>query len=113
MSDDLTNSWIDTLEKNLALLEEEKKTKLKGIILNMREELRNIWDKLHFSQEQRDKFEPCYVEMYTESVCTAHEDEIKRLNEYYNQVFQFSILKVIPEPFFRTRKSTSISKSGK
>ena len=97
MSDELTNSWIGTLEKNLALLEEEKKTKLKGIILNMREELRNIWDKLHFSQDQRDKFEPCYVELYTESVCTAHEDEIKRLNEYYEQV-RYSHCPIITNP---------------
>lgn len=85
ISTELTNEWIETLENNLNLLEEEKKTKLKGIILNMREELRNVWDKLHFSQEQRDKFEPCYVEQYTETICTAHENEIKKLNDYYDQ----------------------------
>ena len=50
MANKLTKDWIETLENNLKLLEEEKKTKLKGIILNMREELRNVWDKLYYSQ---------------------------------------------------------------
>ena len=50
MRSELSNEWLQTLEENLKLLEEEKKTKLKGIILNMREELRNIWDKLYYGQ---------------------------------------------------------------
>ena len=50
MRSELSNEWLQTLEENLNLLEEEKKTKLKGIILNMREELRNIWDRLYYGQ---------------------------------------------------------------
>ena len=55
MRSELSNEWLQTLEENLKLLEEEKKTKLKGIILNMREELRNIWDKLYYGQVNTDK----------------------------------------------------------
>ena len=54
MRSELSNEWLQTLEENLNLLEEEKKTKLKGIILNMREELRNIWDKLYYGQVNMD-----------------------------------------------------------
>ena len=55
MRSELSNEWLQTLEENLNLLEEEKKTKLKGIILNMREELRNIWDKLYYGQVNMDR----------------------------------------------------------
>lgn len=55
MRSELSNEWLQTLEENLDLLEVEKKTKLKGIILNMREELRNIWDKLYYGQVNMDE----------------------------------------------------------
>jgi len=85
MRSELSNEWLQTLEENLNLLEEEKKTKLKGIILNMREELRNIWDKLYYGQDQRDKFIHFYTEDFSEENCTRHECEIEKLNKYYNQ----------------------------
>merc|ERR1711931_394008 len=73
MRSELSNEWLQTLEENLDLLEVEKKTKLKGIILNMREELRNIWDKLYYGQDQRDKFIHFYTEDFSEENCTRHE----------------------------------------
>lgn len=85
MRSELSNDWLQTLEENLNLLEEEKKTKLKGIILNMREELRNIWDKLYYGQNQRDEFIHFYTEDFSEDNCTRHEGEIEKLNKYYNQ----------------------------
>merc|ERR1711990_187710 len=73
MRSELSNEWLQTLEENLNLLEDEKKTKLKGIILNMREELRNIWDKLYYSQEERDRFLQYYIDDFTEENCECHE----------------------------------------
>ena len=50
MRDDLSMEWIESLENNLRQLEEEKKTKLKAIILSIREEIRQYWDRLYYTQ---------------------------------------------------------------
>ena len=84
--DDLSTEWLEALRQNLNKLEDEKKTKLKGIILNMREELRLLWSQVYYNEEQQEMFAAAFNEEFTEENEQAHEQEIARLTDYYEKV---------------------------
>ena len=52
---------------------------IKKLILAEREKLQRLWDKLHFSEEQRLEFEPGHSEEYTQETLEAIKAEIERL----------------------------------
>ena len=41
-----------------------------------RMELVDYWDKCHYSQEERDKFDPFYADEFTEELLEKHEAEV-------------------------------------
>ena len=42
-----------------------------------RMELVDYWDKCHYSQEERDKFDPFYADEFTEELLQKHEAEVQ------------------------------------
>lgn len=82
---DLSEDWIMSLKAELTKLEVEKIAKLKDLVESCREEIANIWDKMYFSQEQRENFIEFYSEEYTEELLTRHEEECAKLNQRYDE----------------------------
>ncbi len=62
-----------------------KSEKMEEFIKATRVELSNLWDRCYYSQHQRDKFHPFYSIDFNEDVLKQHEDEVERLQNYYNQ----------------------------
>lgn len=80
---DLSEKWIHALKTELEKLQIEKFAKLKDLVQSCREEIANIWDRMYFSQEQREHFNDFYTEEYSEEMLTSHEEECARLNTNY------------------------------
>lgn len=51
----------------------------------MREELIQLWEKCHFSSNERERFEFLYDNLYTEDLLMFHEIEIKNVKKYYEE----------------------------
>ena len=58
-----------------------------------RMELVDFWDKCHYSQEERDKFEPFYADEFTEELLEKHETEV-----WCFAVLRTNLMVAIPVP---------------
>lgn len=56
-----------------------KQERIGEFILNAREELKELWKQLYYSETQMKQFGPAFVDDLTESVLEEHENEISRL----------------------------------
>ncbi|XP_025916574.1 protein regulator of cytokinesis 1 isoform X6 [Apteryx rowi] len=71
------------LQLEVDRLEELKLQNMKAVILAIRAELADYWDKCFYSQEQRDVFSPYYDEDYTETLLQLHDAEVGKVKHYY------------------------------
>ena len=65
------------LKKKVDELEVLKTERIGQFIHATRMELVDYWDKCHYSQEERDKFDPFYADDFTEELLEKHETEVK------------------------------------
>jgi len=82
---DLSNSWLEQLREELESLEAEKKSKLKELVESCRVDIAKLWEKMYFSQKQREAFHRYYSENYNEELLDDHERILKKLEEEYSQ----------------------------
>ncbi|KAF9329348.1 hypothetical protein BG006_007564 [Podila minutissima] len=75
----LTMDTIQSHKAELNRLEELKLTKLEEFIKDERNTLHELWDRLYYTKEQRECFEPLSDNIVTEANLTAHESEVARL----------------------------------
>lgn len=66
-------------ETEYARLLEKKRQNISVFIQDAREQIKDLWDKLYFSEEERYQFTAAYAEIYTDASLDAHECEIVRL----------------------------------
>ncbi|KAM4049782.1 protein regulator of cytokinesis 1-like isoform 2-T2 [Anomaloglossus baeobatrachus] len=72
-------------ESELARVEELKMANLKQLILNIRKELKDYWDKCFYSTEQTEQFAPYYCDDYTEDLLSQHDEEVIRMKALYDK----------------------------
>ncbi|XP_060093029.1 protein regulator of cytokinesis 1-like isoform X2 [Heteronotia binoei] len=98
-------------EEQLLNLEELKKEKLKDIILKVREQLNNYWQKCFYSDEQRAAFQPFYNDNYTENLLSQHDEELLNMKLKYekNQLMYASVQKWVTtwERFIELEKKST------
>ncbi|KAG0084886.1 hypothetical protein BGZ92_009480 [Podila epicladia] len=75
----LTMDTIQSHKAELNRLEKLKLTKLEEFIMDERNTLHELWDRLYYTKEQRECFEPLSDNIVTEANLTAHESEVARL----------------------------------
>ncbi|XP_071971469.1 protein regulator of cytokinesis 1-like isoform X2 [Engystomops pustulosus] len=72
-------------ESELARLDELKMANLKQVILKIREELKDYWDKCFYSPEQRKEFGPYYCDEFTEDLLSQHDEEVVKMKLLYEK----------------------------
>ncbi|KAF9218047.1 hypothetical protein BGZ59_000021 [Podila verticillata] len=77
----LTMGTIQSQIAELRRLEELKSEKLAEFILDERDALHQLWDRLCYTKDQRERFEPLGDNSVTEANLAAHESEVARLKE--------------------------------
>ncbi|KAF9357462.1 hypothetical protein BGX34_009357 [Mortierella sp. NVP85] len=73
---------LDTIRAHkaeLSRLEELRSEKLQDLIMDERNALYELWDKLYYSPEQQEKFTPLLDDDFTEENLALHEEEVARL----------------------------------
>ncbi|KAI8993324.1 microtubule associated protein-domain-containing protein [Pilobolus umbonatus] len=73
------NNYEDELRRLMIL----KQEKVGDFISSAREEIRSLWDKLYYSEDQRHHFTAGETDDLTEAVLEAHEAELSRLQLEY------------------------------
>lgn len=59
--------------------------KLQELVMDERDALYELWDKLYYSPEQQEKFTPLFDDKFTEENLSAHETEVARLKQEVEQ----------------------------
>ncbi|KAF9208640.1 hypothetical protein BGZ49_008208 [Haplosporangium sp. Z 27] len=77
----LTMDIIRAYKSELARLEDLKNEKIEEFIMDEREKLYELWDKLYYSLDQRESFEPVFDDNFTDENFVAHETEVARLKQ--------------------------------
>ena len=63
-------------------MEEIKKANIEQFIVNLRNELNEIWDKCFYSENQKNQFKALHSIDFTEELLEKHEAELDRMKEY-------------------------------
>ena len=63
-------------------LEEMKKANIEQFIINLRNELNEIWDQCFYSEDQKNSFQALHSIDFTEELLEQHEAELERMKEY-------------------------------
>ncbi|KAF9958930.1 hypothetical protein BGZ72_010611 [Mortierella alpina] len=77
----LTMDTIREYKSELSRLEELKSQKLEEFITDERDSLFELWDRLYYSREQRESFEPVFDNDFTDENLALHEAEVARLKD--------------------------------
>ncbi|KAF9164566.1 hypothetical protein BGX21_007766 [Mortierella sp. AD011] len=77
----LTMDIIRAYKSELGRLEDLKGEKIEEFILDERDNLYELWDKLYYSLEQRENFAPVFDDNFTDENLAAHEAEVARLKQ--------------------------------
>ncbi|KAI1321178.1 hypothetical protein EDD11_007744 [Mortierella claussenii] len=77
----LTMDTIRAYKAELDKLEDVKSEKIQEFIEDERDALYDLWDKLYYSLEQREKFAPFFDDSFTDENLAAHEIEVARLKQ--------------------------------
>ncbi|KAI9257641.1 microtubule associated protein-domain-containing protein [Sporodiniella umbellata] len=75
----LTKEEFKNYEQELAKLLVLKQERIGEFIDKVRGQIATLWDKLHYSNEQRQQFHPAYSKLVDDSLLLAHEKEVSRL----------------------------------
>jgi len=81
---DLSASWLAELREELESLEAEKKSNIKELVESCRIDIAKLWQKMYFSQQQRESFGRYFSENYDEELLDDHERIFKKLEEEYS-----------------------------
>lgn len=73
------------LKEEIARCEELKKQNMEKFTLRMRDELFELWDKCHVSEEERGAFTPLNSLDFTEELLERHEAEVRRYETFFNE----------------------------
>ena len=63
-------------------MEELKKANIEQFIINLRNELNEIWDQCFYSEDQKNSFQALHSIDFTEELLEQHEAELERMKEY-------------------------------
>ncbi|KAF9354039.1 hypothetical protein BGX26_008192 [Mortierella sp. AD094] len=77
----LTMDIIRAYKSELGRLEDLKGEKIEEFILDERDNLYELWDKLYYSLEQRESFTPVFDDNFTDENLAVHEAEVARLKQ--------------------------------
>jgi len=78
-------SVLTEMKLEIERLEEVKKANIEQFIINLRNELHDVWDKCFFSPEQRNAFKPLHSIDFTEELLEAHEEQLDDMKCYHDQ----------------------------
>ena len=78
-------SVLTEMKLEIERLEEVKKANIEQFIINLRNELHDVWDKCFFSPEQRNAFKPLHSIDFTEELLEAHEEQLDDMKSYHDQ----------------------------
>jgi Ase1/PRC1/MAP65 family protein len=73
------------LKEEIARCEELKKQNLEKFTLRMRDELFELWDKCHVSEEEKALFAPLKSLDFTEELLERHEAEVRRYEIFFTE----------------------------
>ncbi|RZC35345.1 regulator of cytokinesis 1, partial [Asbolus verrucosus] len=76
---------LNALKQEVERLEEMKKANIKVFINKQRQELSEIWEKCHCTEEDTNMFTFYYSECYSEDLFELHEREIQKWKAYYEE----------------------------
>ncbi|KAG0242284.1 hypothetical protein BGW41_004498 [Actinomortierella wolfii] len=82
----LTLPIINAHKKELERLHDLKRLKLEEFVVEERNKIYDLWDRLYYSQEQREAFEPMYTDELTDELLEQHEQEVARLSAEANEL---------------------------
>ncbi|KAG0370829.1 microtubule associated protein-domain-containing protein [Gamsiella multidivaricata] len=77
----LTMDVIRGYKAEMSRLEKLKSQKLEDFIMEERDALDELWDKLYYSSDQRQDFSPFFDEDFTDENLALHEAEVARLKQ--------------------------------
>ena len=72
---------LSAAEAELDRLLTLKRQNVKLFILAARDSLRQLWDKLYFTEDQALQFKPACTDIFTDALLASHESEISRLEK--------------------------------
>ncbi|KAF9583180.1 hypothetical protein BGW38_010076, partial [Lunasporangiospora selenospora] len=77
----LTKNVIRAYKEELGRLEDIKSEKLEEFILEERGKIFELWEKLYYSLDQCQSFQPLFEEVNTDELLEEHETEVARLQQ--------------------------------
>merc|ERR1719445_19297 len=75
-------SVLAELQFEVDRLEELKKANIEQFIINLRNELNDLWDRCFYSENQKNAFEGLHSIDFTEDLLESHEAELGKMKEY-------------------------------
>ena len=73
---------MEMVENISSLYEELKKANIEQFIINLRNELNEIWDRCFYSDNQKNAFQALHNIDFTEELLEKHEAELDKMKEY-------------------------------
>lgn len=73
--------WQDEYDR----CEHLKIANMKKVILRIRDVITGLWDECHISEEERTGFVAYFDDDFNEELLEAHEEEEKRLRQYFEE----------------------------
>lgn len=83
IAENYTQKSVDTVAAELKRCKAKKQENIKSFIEKLRARLVAQWDKIHKSQEERDRFEFFRSQTYTEDLYQLHELELQECERFY------------------------------
>ncbi|KAL2088555.1 hypothetical protein ACEWY4_015454 [Coilia grayii] len=74
---------MDALQREVVRLETLKRQNICNVVTSIREEIAPLWEKCFYSEEQRQQFGAYYDDDFTEDLLSAHDSELVRLRQHY------------------------------
>jgi len=78
---DLTLCCLETIEVDIARLEEVKRAMMKELVGEVREVLSGVWDDMRYNDDDRQFFRHFYEDIYTEETLELHEEHLSACKE--------------------------------
>ncbi|XP_065210497.1 protein regulator of cytokinesis 1-like [Planococcus citri] len=83
---------LNDLQREVHRCQKLWKQKIRHEVLNMRKEIIDLWVECHSSQKQREQFVAFNSEIFDEDLMIAHEQEINRLKQQYQETIELNKL---------------------
>lgn len=62
-----------------------KKANIETVILRLRNDIADLWDRCHIAEEERNAFDDFYSTDYNEELLESHEKQAETLQKFYNE----------------------------